>query len=120
VFRPGDIFIYIALAVFISVPLFLKESQPADPKIRISANDRVFYAEAGKDSIYVIKSGSDSTEIEVKDSMVRIKNSTCRDKYCVKKGWLKKTDRGDIICMPNRVIVSFEGVSEGGIDAVTE
>lgn len=119
-FRPGDIIIYSLLALFIAGPFLLKKPQPADPKIRISANDRVFYAEAGKDSVYVIKSGSDSTEIEVKDSMVRIKNSTCRDKYCVKKGWLKKTDRGDIICMPNRVIVSFEGVSEGGIDAVTE
>ncbi|MGD9707789.1 MAG: NusG domain II-containing protein [Candidatus Delongbacteria bacterium] len=119
-FRPGDIIIYSLLALFIAGPFLLKNPQPEDPKIRISANDRVFYAEAGKDSVYVIKSGSDSAEIEVKDSMVRIKNSTCRDKYCVKKGWLKKTDRGDIICMPNRIIVSFEGVSEGGIDAVTE
>jgi len=120
VFRSGDILIYIALAVFISIPVFLKEPQPADWRIRISANDRVFYADAGKDSVYVIRSGNDSTEIEVKGRMVRISSSTCRDKYCVKKGWLKETDTGDIICLPNRVIVSFEGVSEGGIDAVTE
>ena len=119
-FKSGDIIIYSLVALFIAGPFFLKKSQPANSRIRISANDRVFYAETGKDSVYVIRSGNDSTEIEVKGRMVRVRNSTCRDKYCVKKGWLKETDAGDIICMPNRVIVSFEGVSEGGIDAVTE
>lgn len=119
-FRPGDVLIYIVLVVFISVPLFLREPQFTDSRIRINAGDKIFYAETGRDSVYVVSSGIDSVEIEIKNRMVRIKSSTCRDKYCIKKGWLKETDTGDIICMPNRVIISFEKKEDDGIDAVTE
>jgi len=121
VFRPGDIFIYLIITVLTVLP-FLPEDHDtsADSKIKITAGDNTFFVETGKDSLYTIKEGKDSVVVEVKNGMVRIKSSTCRDKYCEKKGWLKETDGGDIICMPNRVIVSFAGEEKSEIDAVTE
>ena len=37
-----------------------------------------------------------------KDGKVRIKASTCKNKYCVKQGW---SNRFPIICIPNEVSV---------------
>jgi len=40
--------------------------------------------------------------IEIKNEKVRIKESTCKNKYCVKQGW---SNRFPIICIPNEVSV---------------
>jgi len=40
--------------------------------------------------------------VEIKDGKIRIKESTCKNKYCVKQGW---SNRFPIICVPNEVSV---------------
>jgi hypothetical protein len=51
---------------------------------------------------------------------IGLDNSPCPDKLCVKQGW---TDRGAIICLPNKVIISVgegdENILDTGYDAVT-
>jgi len=121
VFRPGDILIYFCIVILIIIPLLPEQNDKnLSSRVKVIAGNSLFFFDTYKDSIYTVREGKDSVLIEVKNRMVRIKSSTCRDKYCEKKGWLKESDSGDIICMPNRIIVSFvkEGVSE--IDAVTE
>ncbi len=120
-FRSGDIIIYLALATVIIFPFLPdKGDLSGNVMISISSDGNTFYADPGIDNLFVIKSGTDSVAVEVKDHMVRVKSSTCRDKYCEKKGWLKEGTKGQIVCMPNRVIVSFISDIEDDIDAVTE
>ena len=54
------------------------------------------------------------------DGKVRIKDSDCRDKYCVKQGWLDAGSSRRLICMPNRLIIEFAQKENNAIDAVTE
>jgi len=44
----------------------------------------------------------DGLVIEIIDSKVRIKESTCKNHYCVKQGW---SSSFPIICVPNEVSV---------------
>ncbi|MCX7846336.1 MAG: NusG domain II-containing protein [Dictyoglomaceae bacterium] len=39
---------------------------------------------------------------------VRMISSPCPDKLCIKQGWIKKVGE-TIVCLPNRVVLRFEG-----------
>ncbi|MGA1794534.1 MAG: NusG domain II-containing protein [bacterium] len=44
--------------------------------------------------------------IEIKDGRVRMKDSTCPGKYCVKTGWIGREGQM-VCCVPNRVIIKI-------------
>jgi len=56
------------------------------------------------------------TVIQVRDGRIRIADSPCPHKICVRTGWI---DRAGcmIVCLPNRVVVRVEG--DAGVDAVS-
>ncbi|HEX8947555.1 MAG TPA: NusG domain II-containing protein, partial [Dissulfurispiraceae bacterium] len=59
------------------------------------------------------------TIVEIKGSKVRIKDSPCHNRICVHEGWI---DRGAIICLPNKVMVSVTGKTDKkseGLDGIT-
>lgn len=57
--------------------------------------------------------------LEIKGGAVRITQSTCPLKICIKKGWIYR--QGDsIICLPNQVIIRVEGDKEQDFDAISE
>ena len=58
------------------------------------------------------------TEIEIKDRKVRITESPCNNKLCIRQGW---TQHGTIICLPNRILVTIEDQppQSGTVDAIT-
>ncbi|MBC8283249.1 MAG: NusG domain II-containing protein [Nitrospinae bacterium] len=57
------------------------------------------------------------TEIEINEGKVRILRSPCKLKVCIKSGYIQYADRISV-CLPNRVVVRIEGISERGLDAV--
>ena len=49
-----------------------------------------------------------TSELEIKDGMIRFINSPCRNKQCVHSGWISLG--GDFIaCLPNRISVQVVG-----------
>ncbi len=56
------------------------------------------------------------TRVEVKQGKVRIVDSPCPNKLCVRQGWI---ERGAIICLPNRVVVTIGGGGMRGVDAIS-
>jgi len=56
------------------------------------------------------------TRVEVKAGKIRIVDSPCPNKLCVRQGWIK---RGAIICLPNRVVVTIGGDNTGEVDAIS-
>ena len=49
--------------------------------------------------------------IEIKGGRARVTESPCRDKLCVRAGWLERP--GDVaVCLPQRVIVEIRGAKE--------
>lgn len=56
------------------------------------------------------------TRVEVKDGKIRITDSPCPNKLCVRQGWI---ERGAIICLPNRVVVTIGVGGMRGVDAIS-
>lgn len=49
--------------------------------------------------------------IEIKDRRVRVRESSCPDKVCVKTGWIKRS--GEIIvCAPNQITIRILGFKD--------
>ena len=70
-----------------------------------------------QDQITHVKGPLGLTEIEVKKGRVRIVRSPCKNKVCIKSGYLRYADRLTA-CIPNRVVVRIVGKNHRGIDAV--
>ena len=81
-------------------------------------NKPVYLLPLDKDGIVSVDGPLGKTTVEIKDNRVRIQNSPCRNKLCVRQGWIKT---GALICLPNRVVVTIDRGRETGntIDAVT-
>ena len=57
------------------------------------------------------------TRIEFRDGRARFVASPCRNKLCIRSGWLE--DRGDsAACLPNRVSLVLTGPGEPRYDAI--
>lgn len=57
--------------------------------------------------------------LQVKDGAIAFIESDCPHKECIRAGWLK-IPGASAACLPNRVSVTIEGESEGGVDAIAE
>jgi hypothetical protein len=57
------------------------------------------------------------TEIEVKNGRARIIRSPCKNKVCIKSGYIRYADRL-AACIPNRVVIRIVGKNHRGVDAV--
>ena len=57
------------------------------------------------------------TEIEVNNGHARIIRSPCKNKVCIKSGYIRYADRL-AACIPNRVVIRIVGKSHRGVDAV--
>ncbi|MFC1512681.1 NusG domain II-containing protein [bacterium] len=55
--------------------------------------------------------------LQIKNNKVRVKQSSCPHKICVKSGWIKKVGLG-VVCLPNKCAVEIEGHSKDQ-DAIT-
>ncbi len=70
-----------------------------------------------KDGLYEVEGPRGKTIVQIRDHRVRVKDSACPRKFCVRQGWVR---RGAIICVPNRVVVSVGQKLPEGVDAVSE
>ena len=56
--------------------------------------------------------------LEVEQGRIRMSNANCPDGTCIRQGW-KSGGITPIVCLPNRVVVTFEGTgTNADIDAV--
>ena len=54
--------------------------------------------------------------IEIERNRVRMAESDCLFQICVRQGWVSYGIM-PIVCLPNRVVVKFEGTADNDIDA---
>ena len=65
-----------------------------------------------------VEDASDPLTIQAEPGRIRILESSCPGLDCVHTGWADRAGQ-QIICLPNRLVISLEGTSSGDIDAVT-
>ena len=70
-----------------------------------------------QDQTTYVKGPLGLTEIEVKNGRSRIVRSPCKNKVCIKSGYIRYADRL-AACIPNRVVVRIVGKNHRGVDAV--
>jgi len=100
--KRGDVITALALLALVGVLLLLRGTGAG--KIYVNG-------EPVSESITV-----NGVAIEIADGRARVMSSPCRDKLCVRAGWLSRP--GDVaICLPRRVIVEMRG-GKSGVDGV--
>jgi len=93
------ILICFLLIISVFILLLIKDDISAK-QVEISYhNELLVSTPLNKDRIIELDEG---IIIEIKDNKVRVKESTCKNKYCVKQSWNK---RFPIICVPNEIAV---------------
>jgi len=100
IFTSADIVLILFLLSIAVFMLVLIKDNISAKQVEISYhNTFVSSIPLDKDRIINI---DDGIVVEIKDGKVRIKESTCKNKYCIKQGC---SNRFPIICIPNEVSV---------------
>lgn len=56
--------------------------------------------------------------VEVEPGRIRIGHSDCPSQDCVRTGWVSRAG-GQIVCLPNRLVISVTGNAAPDVDGVT-
>ena len=98
IFTTADIILILFLISVVVFMVILIKDDISAKQVGIRYHNKfVVSAPLNKDKIIEIDEG---IVAEIKDGKVRIKESTCKNNYCVKQGW---NNRFPIICVPNEV-----------------
>jgi hypothetical protein len=65
-----------------------------------------------KDGIKKIKLPGGNIKIEVKKGRVRMLDSSCPHRICVKDGWIENNGQV-IVCAPNKILIEMKGINSG-------
>ncbi len=101
----------ILLAAVLSIYLFKSVDSSAARTAIIEQDGKVIRKidlDSLKGKTEIDLSGEYSTVVIAENGRVSISSSTCRDKVCVKTGWLTKIGQSSV-CLPNRVVVRIAG-----------
>ncbi len=113
--KAGDVLLIAFLLAFSLIP-----SGDSKPEfVVVSTPSGIYQYSIDKDRVLKFKGAIGESIVEVKDGRVRMIDSACPLKLCVKQGWIEKSGE-KIICVPNRVVIELRGEGEQQIDAVTE
>ena len=107
------------LSVSLAGIFFIKDIMPQSRSVLVEVNGKpVYILPLDKNRILSVEGPEGNTTIEIKDRKVRITDSPCSNKLCIKQGWIHS---GSIICLPNRVVVTVgnKDRQKDGPDAIT-
>jgi len=114
----GDKALIVILLLLAVAGLFLIRSiVPSGDVAMVETDGRTFCRlDLSVDARRTVPGPLGQTVIEVRDGRIRIADSPCPHKICVRTGWIGRSGRM-IVCLPNRVVVRIEG--DAGVDAVS-
>lgn len=98
---------------------FVREVLPVRETVEIDVNGKPAYVfPLDEDRIIQVQGSLGNTVVEIRERRVRIVDSPCPNRLCVKQGWIWT---GSVICLPNNVSVTIGGHDdrESDIDAIT-
>ncbi|PLV60507.1 NusG domain II-containing protein [Thermotoga sp. KOL6] len=101
-------FVFLAIVIF---PFIV----PKNIGNKVVVEGRDFKKILSKPGIYdIVENGKFLMKVEFTGEKVRVVESTCPLKICVKTGWVGPG--GTIVCVPNEVIIYFEGKTDYDIE----
>lgn len=116
-FKKSDIII-ILLIISVAIGFLLwQRAMPPAATATISIDStvrRTIDLSTAKDEVFNID-GYDNITFEIKDGAIRILESDCHDRICIRAGFISKEGQS-AVCLPNRVVVELS--SDDNIDVV--
>jgi hypothetical protein len=71
-----------------------------------------------RDDLFILPATTGAVVIEIQDQSIRILDSNCAQKLCIRQGRIKRV--GEIIvCVPNKITIWIEGRQANPFDAIT-
>ncbi|MCD7948489.1 MAG: NusG domain II-containing protein [Oscillospiraceae bacterium] len=67
---------------------------------------------------FTITDGAWENTVEVKPGAIRVSDANCPDQICVSNDWRGK-GASPIVCLPHRLVISFEHDPDAAIDVVS-
>lgn len=122
--KTGDKFLLLILAILVILTVetgIISQRSGVDKIIVIKSDGKTVKQiplKRGISKSFEIKSREGHLTVEIKDGKVRVVNSTCKDKLCVKEGWIDKIGES-IVCLPNRISISIASGGNDKIDTTT-
>jgi len=116
-FKKSDIIIILLIISAAIGFLLWQRAMPTATTATISidsAVQRTIDLSTAKDEIFKID-GHDNITFEIKDGAIRIMESDCHDRICIRAGFISKKGQS-AVCLPNRTVVELSG--DGDIDVV--
>ena len=114
------ILLFILVILSFSGIIWIREGLPKVRTVRIEVNGSpVYILPADKEKIVSVEGPEGKTVVEIRDHRVRVTESPCQNKLCIKQGWIES---GAIVCLPNRVVITIGGQgneSDKAVDATT-
>jgi hypothetical protein len=114
------ILLSVLLLLSFSGIIFVKEVLSKGRTVLIEVDSRpVYVLPVDKDRTVSVEGPLGKTVVEIRNHKVRVTESPCHNKLCIKQGWIES---GSIICLPNRVVViigNHEDESDKIVDAIT-
>ncbi|MFV1950739.1 MAG: NusG domain II-containing protein [Nitrospinota bacterium] len=118
-FTKGDKFL-IALFLLlnlISIPLIVSFHTKGETLLIEIDNKELYRIPLSIERVIHVKGSLGITEIKIRDGRARITRSPCRNKICVRMGWISYRN-GISVCVPNRVVARIQGDNRSGYDAI--
>ena len=109
----GILIVFVILAIIVSFLFVYKKGIRTDYAV-IEYNGQTENISLNKDRIFTLDNGM---VIEIKDGRIRVKESDCPQKICVKHGWLRYAN-DVIVCLPNKTIIYLKKKSD--LDFITQ
>lgn len=115
--RADRVLLSVLILLSLSGIIFIKEVLPKGSTVLVEVEGRLLYVlPIEKDRILPVDGPIGKTIIEIKQQKIRIKDSQCPKKLCVKQGWIKS---GVIVCLPNKVVVTI-GSNKDNVDTLVD
>ncbi len=118
--KKGDKIVILLILLFAIFSIFERFvfSKNSDENIVIRS-DGVIVKETSlnNNGKFLIKSKEGELTCIIENQKVKVIESTCPDKLCIKQGWVSYQGES-IICLPNRITITITGGNEG-VDSTT-
>ena len=114
--KSGDILIVVFIISFSLLVFFIPRHSSSTAIIKTP--DRNLKVNLSEDHDIPIHLENGHMLIRVKDGKIRVVESTCPLKLCVKRGWISKVGEM-IVCVPNRVSIEVVRGKKTSIDLQT-
>jgi len=106
-----------ALVIFLFITVYGDREEAETVLIRVDDTSWRYPLDTERD--VAIPGPIGDTEVHIGDGHVHVTDSPCNSKICVAAGMISRPGEW-IICLPNRVFISIEGVADPGEQEVDD